>query len=57
MQENNRIEIKRFDKERRCDFIEMLKGFVVNQASYSDHFANMWTKVAEETEIYAKRGN
>jgi len=31
MQENNKIEIKRFDKERRRDFIEMLKGFVVNQ--------------------------
>jgi hypothetical protein len=31
MQENNMIEIKRFDKERRHDFIEMLKGFVVTQ--------------------------
>lgn len=31
MQENNKIEIKRFDKERRRDFIEMLKGFVVTQ--------------------------
>ena len=31
MQENNKIEIKRFDKERRQDFIEMLKGFVVTQ--------------------------
>jgi hypothetical protein len=31
MQENNKIEIKRFDKERRHDFIEMLKGFVITQ--------------------------
>jgi hypothetical protein len=31
MQENNKIEIKRFDNERRQDFIEMLKGFVVTQ--------------------------
>lgn len=31
MQENNKIEIKRFDKERRHDLIEMLKGFVVTQ--------------------------
>ncbi|OEL17857.1 Protein RETICULATA-RELATED 5, chloroplastic [Dichanthelium oligosanthes] len=46
MQENNKIEIKRFDKERRRDFIEMLKGFVVNQVSYSDNFANVWTKVS-----------
>ncbi|KAG2618631.1 hypothetical protein PVAP13_3NG079707 [Panicum virgatum] len=57
IKEDNKIEIKRFDKERRRDFTEMLKGFVVNQASYSDHFANMWTKVAEETEMYANRGN
>ncbi|CAL4901260.1 unnamed protein product [Urochloa decumbens] len=57
IKENNKIEIKRFDKERRHDFIEMLKGFVVNQVSYSDHSANMWTKVAEETEVYANRGN
>ncbi|CAL4908679.1 unnamed protein product [Urochloa decumbens] len=53
IKENNKIEIKRFDKERRHDFIEMLKGFVVNQVSYSDHSANMWTKVAEETEALA----
>ncbi|KAL6620408.1 hypothetical protein ACP70R_035547 [Stipagrostis hirtigluma subsp. patula] len=57
IKENNMIEIKRFDKERRRDFIEMLKGFVVNQVSYSDHFADMWAKVAEETEVYAHRGN
>ncbi|CAN6350705.1 unnamed protein product [Urochloa humidicola] len=57
IKENNKIEIKRFDNERRHDFIEMLKGFVVNQVSYSDHSANMWTKVAEETEVYANRGN
>ncbi|CAD6333533.1 unnamed protein product [Miscanthus lutarioriparius] len=57
IKENNKIEIKRFDKERRQDFIEMLKGFVVTQVSYSDHFANMWTKVTEETEVYANRSN
>jgi hypothetical protein len=31
MQENNMIEIKRFNKERHHDFVEMLKGIVVNQ--------------------------
>jgi sorting nexin-1/2 len=31
MQENNMIEIRRFDNDRRRDLIEMLKGFVVNQ--------------------------
>ncbi|CAN6332727.1 unnamed protein product [Urochloa humidicola] len=57
IKENKKIEIKRFDKERRHDFIEMLKGFVVKQVSYSDHSANMWKKVEEETEVYANRGN
>lgn len=31
LQENNRSEIERLDKERKADFINMLKGFVVNQ--------------------------
>ncbi|CAM0955020.1 unnamed protein product [Alopecurus aequalis] len=57
IKENNMIEIRRFDKDRRRDLIEMLKGFVVNQVSYSDHFANMWGKVAEETKVYANRSN
>lgn len=29
----------------------------IMQVSYSDHFANMWTKVTEETEVYANRSN
>jgi len=44
MQENNRIEIKRFDKERRRDFIEMLKGFVVNQVRVLHCSANKNTE-------------
>ena len=31
MQENNRNELERLDKERHDDFLSMLKGFVVNQ--------------------------
>lgn len=31
LQENNRSEVERLDKERRADFINMMKGFVVNQ--------------------------
>lgn len=31
IQENNRTELERLDKERRADFLNMLKGFVVNQ--------------------------
>ncbi|KAM0874787.1 hypothetical protein ACQ4PT_037209 [Festuca glaucescens] len=57
IKENNMIEIRRFDNDRRRDLIEMLKGFVVNQVSYSDHFANMWGKVAEETKVFANRSN
>lgn len=33
LQENNRHEFKRFDKERRRDFSGMLKAFVINQVS------------------------
>lgn len=57
IKENNMIEIRRFDNDRRRDLIEMLKGFVVNQVSYSDHFATMWGKVAEETKVFANRSN
>lgn len=34
MQENNRTEIERLDKERKVDFKNMLKGFVLNQVEY-----------------------
>uniref|UniRef100_A0A0A9H2E1 Uncharacterized protein n=1 Tax=Arundo donax TaxID=35708 RepID=A0A0A9H2E1_ARUDO len=57
IKENNMIEIKRFDKERRRDFVEMLKGVAINQVTYADHFADMWAKVAEDTKVYANRGN
>jgi len=57
IKENNMTEIKRFNKERRHDLVEMLKGFVSDQATYSDHFASVWTKVAEDTKGYANRTN
>lgn len=31
MQENNRSELERLDRERNDDFLSMLKGFVINQ--------------------------
>ena len=31
MQENNRTELERLDRERQADFLNMLKGFVVSQ--------------------------
>lgn len=34
VQENNRSELERFDKERHSDFMCMLRGFVLNQVSY-----------------------
>uniref|UniRef100_A0A0A9G5V2 PX domain-containing protein n=2 Tax=Arundo donax TaxID=35708 RepID=A0A0A9G5V2_ARUDO len=55
IKENNMNEIKRFNKERRQDLVEMLKGFVSDQVAYSDHFASVWTKVAEETSGCANR--
>ncbi|KAL1825729.1 hypothetical protein ACET3Z_012507 [Daucus carota] len=54
IKENNRTEIQRLDKERKADFINMLKGFVVNQVTYSEKIGNEWAKIAEETGGYAK---
>lgn len=34
MQENNKSELARLDRERRADFVSMLKGFVVNQVHF-----------------------
>lgn len=54
IKENNRSEIERLDKERKVDFTNMLKGFVVNQVTYSEKIGNEWAKIAEETSGYAK---
>ncbi|KAI4305385.1 hypothetical protein L6164_028755 [Bauhinia variegata] len=53
IKENNRTELERFDQERRADFLNMLKGFVVGQVGYAEKIANVWTKVVEETNGYA----
>jgi hypothetical protein len=57
MQENNMNEIIRFNKEKRHGLVEMLKGFVRNQVSYSEHISSIWTKVAEETTGYTGKGS
>nr|XP_027111983.1 sorting nexin 2B-like isoform X1 [Coffea arabica] len=54
IKENNRCEIERLDRERRTDFVNMLKGFVTNQVTYMEKIGIEWTKVAEETNRYAK---
>ncbi|KAK7300877.1 hypothetical protein RJT34_11728 [Clitoria ternatea] len=52
IKENNRTELERLDKERQTDFLNMLKGFVVNQVGYAEKIANVWTKVVEDTREY-----
>lgn len=42
MQENNRTELERLDKERHSDFLNMLKGFVVNQVCLILLFSIWW---------------
>ncbi|XP_057955493.1 sorting nexin 2A-like [Malania oleifera] len=54
IKENNRSELERFDRERRDDFLNMLKGFVSNQVGYAEKIGNVWAKIAEETSGYAK---
>lgn len=57
IKENNRTELERLDKERHADFLNMLKGFVVNQVGYAEKIANVWGKVAEETSAYARESS
>ncbi|CAN8253179.1 unnamed protein product [Cochlearia groenlandica] len=52
IKENNRSEVERLDKERRADFMNMMKGFVVNQVGYAEKMSNVWAKAAEETSQY-----
>ncbi|GAB4827653.1 Sorting nexin 2B, variant 2 [Ancistrocladus abbreviatus] len=54
IKENNRSELERLDKERCADFMNMLRGFVVNQAGYAEKMAAVWDKVAEETSGYSR---
>ncbi|KAK6927148.1 Sorting nexin Vps5-like, C-terminal, partial [Dillenia turbinata] len=49
IKENNWTELQRLERERREDFLNMLKGFVVNQVGYAEKIASVWAKVAEET--------
>lgn len=57
IKENNRSELERLDRERHDDFLNMLKGFVVNQVGYAEKIANVWAKVAEETSGYVKENS
>ncbi|XP_050217050.1 sorting nexin 2B-like [Mercurialis annua] len=54
IKENNKAELERLDRERHADFLNMLKGFVLNQVGYAEKIANVWAKVADETSAYAK---
>ncbi|KAF5795042.1 putative Phox domain, sorting nexin Vps5-like, AH/BAR domain superfamily, PX domain superfamily [Helianthus annuus] len=53
IKETNKTEFERLDKEKREDFIGMLKGFVVNQAGYAEKMASVWETFAKETNGYA----
>lgn len=54
IKDNNKTELERFDKERHADFMNMLKGFVINQVGYAEKISNVWTKVAEDTSGFAR---
>ncbi|GAA0142967.1 hypothetical protein LIER_35662 [Lithospermum erythrorhizon] len=53
-QGNNKNELQRLDKEKQHDFLNMLRGFIVNQAGYAEKTANVWEEVAQETSTYVK---
>ncbi|CAM8972856.1 unnamed protein product [Rhodiola kirilowii] len=54
IKDNNTNEFQRLDKEIQDDFLNMLKGYVANQAGYAEKMANVWEKVAEDLQGYAK---
>ncbi|XP_068667573.1 sorting nexin 2B-like [Aristolochia californica] len=54
IKENNRVELERLDLERHDSFLDMFKGFVINQVGYAEKIASVWSKVAEETSGYAR---
>ncbi|XP_041993308.1 sorting nexin 2B-like [Salvia splendens] len=55
IKENNKTELERLEKEKHDDFVNMLKGFIVNQAGYAEKMANVWETVAEETSAYIRK--
>ncbi|KAK3135850.1 hypothetical protein QOZ80_5BG0424270 [Eleusine coracana subsp. coracana] len=55
IKENNRSELHRLDRERKEDFLEMLKGFVTSQAAYAEKIVEGWETVTEETSRYARK--
>ncbi|KAG5377203.1 hypothetical protein BRARA_J02487 [Brassica rapa] len=57
IKENNWSEVERLDRERRADFLSMMKGFVVNQVGYAEKIASVWTKAAEETSQYDRESS
>lgn len=54
IKENNKAELHRLDKDRRSDFWNMMRGFVVSQAEYAESMASVWEKLAEDTSSYAE---
>jgi len=57
IKENNRSELQRLDRERKEDFLVMLKGFVASQAAYAEKIVDGWETVAEETSGYSRGTN
>ncbi|KAF8115594.1 hypothetical protein N665_0025s0062 [Sinapis alba] len=57
IKENNWSEVERLDRERREDFLNMMKGFVVNQVGYAEKIASVWVKAAEETSQYDRESS
>ncbi|KAL6620043.1 hypothetical protein ACP70R_035182 [Stipagrostis hirtigluma subsp. patula] len=57
IKENNRSELQRLDREKKEDFLDMLKGFVTSQVAYAEKVVDGWETVAEETSGYARRAD
>ncbi|KAL5568853.1 hypothetical protein UlMin_025428 [Ulmus minor] len=54
IKENNKNELERLEQERQNDFMEMLRGFVLNQTGYAEKMATVWEKLVDETREYSR---
>ncbi|KAL3683251.1 hypothetical protein R1sor_001273 [Riccia sorocarpa] len=49
IKERNRTELERLEKDRRKDFLNMIRGFVMTQVGYAEKISNVWASVVEES--------
>eukprot|EP00252_Welwitschia_mirabilis_P000520 TRINITY_DN10491_c0_g2_i1.p1 TRINITY_DN10491_c0_g2~~TRINITY_DN10491_c0_g2_i1.p1 ORF type:complete len:531 (-),score=130.03 TRINITY_DN10491_c0_g2_i1:46-1638(-) len=55
IKENNRKELRRFETERKSDFLNMMKGFAHCQVANAEKVAKIWESAADDLQGYMSR--